>query len=244
MTFKYKKEFFIIIGAFGLCISLFGIIKLSYFQDASLSEPLDNVVAYYREGDITHPVATTKPYVTSSAKRITTVANANIDEMIRYEVPEENYEFPYEVAPTFKEDGSIIYDGLTMTELTDKLNKSLNSYMTNTGYFFAKYTRDTGLDPYLSVAIVLLETGCKWQCSTLAVECNNIGGLKGGNSCRGGSYRKYDTLKEGIEGYLNIIYNNYYLKGMKTAEEMARTYAASSEWPNKVNTYIAEIKAK
>ena len=30
---------------------------------------------------------------------------------------------------------------------------------------------------------------------------------------------------------------------MKTPEEMAHVYAASSEWANKVNTYMNEIKA-
>ena len=93
------------------------------------------------------------------------------------------------------------------------------------------------------LSIVLLETGCKWSCSSITRECNNIGGLKGGPSCNGKSYKKYNTLGEGIDGFLDIIYNRYYLNGMKTPEEMAHVYAASSEWANKVNTYMNEIKA-
>ena len=165
------------------------------------------------------------------------VAGKNIDE--------ENEELQEEAAiPTIVDDGSIIYDGMTITELTDKLNRSLGDYLSNTGYYFAKYTRDTGMDPYLSVAIVLLETGCKWKCSSLTYECNNIGGLKGGNSCNGKSYSRYDTLEEGIDSYLNIIYNNYYLKGLDTPEKMGPKYAYSTLWAEKVNTYIKEIKEK
>ena len=77
-----------------------------------------------------------------------------------------------------EDDGSVIYDGLTITELTEKLNKNLNSTLSNTGIYFANYYIKTGLDPYLSVSIVLHETGCKWNCSTLVKECNNIGGIK------------------------------------------------------------------
>lgn len=242
MTFKYKKECLVVIFAFLLCLSVFSYIKVQFFQDKRISEPIDNVLAYYKEDAQNNNIleATTKPMVTS--KTLPTIISTREEE--ENTTPEEDYIFPYEVAPEIEEDGSIIYDGLTITELTNKLNKSLNSYLTNTGYFFAKFTKDTGIDPYLSVAIVLLETGCKWKCSTLTTSCNNIGGLKGGRSCNGGSYSKYDSLEEGIDGYLNIIYNNYYLKGMTTAETMASTYAASSQWSNKVNNYITEIRAK
>ena len=148
------------------------------------------------------------------------------------------------MAPEIIDDGSIIYDGLTVTELTNKLNKSLPSHLTNTGYFFAEYTKKTGLNPYLSVAIVLLETGCNWQCSYIMVNCNNIGGLKGHGRCGNTGYSAYDSLGEGIVSYLDILYNGYMLKGLDTPEKMASTYAESPEWARKVNTYIEQIKAK
>lgn len=244
MTFKYRREVIIIVLLFSLCLSVFSFIKTLFFRNVSLAEPINTVAEYYNEGvnEPKYAVATTK-LTTSTTTRILTTTPENI-ETINIETIEEATEYPYSVAPEIIDDGSIIYDGMTITELTNQLNKSLGDYLTNTGYFFAKYTRDTGIDPYLSVAIVLLETGCKWACSSLTVNCNNIGGLKGGESCNGGSYSKYDTLDIGIQNYLNIIYNNYYLKGMDTAEEMGSTYAASSEWVSKVNNYINEIKSK
>lgn len=243
MFFKYKKECLIIGGIMLLCFISFTSIKSIYFSDKKIDEPIDNVINYYNHNDMqdaNYLMATTKKMITT-VSYVNESALAKDEELINANV-EEITEFPYSIAPTFEDDGSIIYDGKTLTELTDQLNRSLNHYLTNTGYFFAKFTKDTGMDPYLSVAIVLLETGCKWKCSNLTTKCNNIGGLKGRPSCNGGSYRRYDTLGEGIEGYLNIIYKNYYLQGLDTPEKMHSRYAASSEWANKVNNYIEEVK--
>lgn len=139
---------------------------------------------------------------------------------------------------SINDDGSIIFDGMTLTLLTEKLNKHLSSTLTNTGIYFANYTKKTGLDPYLAVAIVLHETGCKWTCSSLVRNNYNIGGLKSG-----GKFIKYNSLEEGIDGYLNILYNNYYSKGLTTAELMQSKYAPNSTtWTDKINWYINNIK--
>lgn len=241
MNFKYKKEVSILVISFVLCLSIFTYIKVTYFSDKKLEEPITTVISYYNKEEVKKPLtvvpATTKIVPTTS----TALMPTNIIEPTELEINNTS-EYPYLEAPVFIDDGSIIYDGMTITELTNKLNKSLTSYLTNTGYFFAKFTKDTGMDPYLSVAIVLHETGCKWKCSTLTRECNNIGGLKGGSSCNGSSYRKYDTLEEGIEGYLNTIYYNYYINGNVTPETMASSYAASASWSSKVRSYMNEIK--
>lgn len=229
MSFKYKKECMILLLVVFLATFIFVTIKYKFFSNNDLIHSSYKNEAYQTPNT---ELATTKVMPTSKVIPTTRVIKENP------EIKEETEEME------IIDDGSIIYDGLTITELTNKLNKSLNDYLSNTGYYFAKYTKKTGVDPYLAVAIVLLETGCKWKCSTLTLTCNNIGGLKGGVRCNGGSYSKYDTLEEGIDGYLNIIYNNYYLKGMKTSEEMASKYASSSKWSEKVNKYIEEIKSK
>ena len=136
----------------------------------------------------------------------------------------------------------VIWDDLTVEELTLKLNKNLYSDLEGTGEHFARYTEETGLDPYLAVAIVNLETGCKWGCSSLARICNNIGGIKGSPSCNGGSYKRFDTLEEGIKSYLDLVYYNYYSIGLDTAEKMNPKYAESTSWAFKVNNYYNDIK--
>ena len=137
----------------------------------------------------------------------------------------------------------IVYDNMTMDELAEKLNRSLNSTLSGYGYLFASYSLELGVDPYLALAIVLHETGCKWECSYLTRVCNNVGGQKGSPSCNGGSYKRYDTLEEGIKGYLTNLYNGYISKGLTTPEQIGPKYAGSTSWPSKINWYIEYIKA-
>ena len=132
-----------------------------------------------------------------------------------------------------------VYDGLTYVELVDKLDRSLSSDLTGMGNIYADYSLELGVDPYLAVAISLHETGCTWNCSHLAKACNNIGGQKG-EGC--GEYKAYDTLEEGIYGFIANIKNNYVDYGLNTAEEMNPKYAEDPEWSYKVNKYIEKIR--
>ncbi len=138
----------------------------------------------------------------------------------------------------------IVYDGLTMGELADKLNRSLKSTISGKGYLIASYSLQLGIDPYMATAIILHETGCNGTCSSLVHECNNVGGQKGGPSCGGGAYKAYATLDEGIMGYLDNLYRNYYSYGLTTVETIGPKYAASTTWASKVNNYIALIRSR
>lgn len=138
---------------------------------------------------------------------------------------------------------AIVYDGLTLDELAAKLNRTLNSTLSGQGYTFASYAVELGIDPYLSVAIVMHETGCKWECSALLKQCNNVGGMKGSPGCNGGSYKAFPSLEEGIRAYMNNLYNNYFSMGLTTPETIGPKYAASSTWASQVTSYVNEIKA-
>ena len=246
---KYKKELLILSICLIVCVISSIYIKKKFYSTQAITNSAERIISIIKNvkntkynDEVRYKEAVTQEVKDEKQENQYRIYTSD-DGIIYSESKDTSY--PYDIAPIFEDDGSIIYDGMTLTELTDKLNKSLGSYLTNTGYFFADYTRRTGMNPYLSVAIVLLETGCKWSCSTLTKECNNIGGLKGGTSCNGRSYRKYNTLGEGIEGYLDIIYNNYYMRGMKTPVQMQSVYApGSTMWADQVNSYINEIKAK
>lgn len=138
----------------------------------------------------------------------------------------------------------IVFDGLTMNGLADKLNRSLNSTISGKGYLIASYSLQLGIDPYVATAIILHETGCNGTCSALVSECNNVGGQKGGPSCGGGAYKAYPTLDEGIMGYLDNLYRNYYSKGLTTVETIGPKYAASTTWASKVNNYVALVRSR
>ena len=94
-----------------------------------------------------------------------------------------------------------VYDGKTLEELADLLNKSLNSTISGKGYLIASYSIEKNVDPYMATAIMLHETGCKWGCSRLVVECNNVGGQKG-TGC--GSYGYFNSLDEGIMAFIDL----------------------------------------
>lgn len=138
---------------------------------------------------------------------------------------------------------AIVYDGMTLEELSEKLNRTLHSTISGQGSTFASYAVELGIDPYLAVAIVMHETGCKWECSSLLKQCNNVGGMKGSPGCNGGSYASFPSLEEGIRAYMNNLYKNYISQGLTTANAMAPKYAASTTWASQVNAYINEIKA-
>lgn len=138
----------------------------------------------------------------------------------------------------------IVYDGLTMDELADKLNRSLKNELSGYGHLYASYSLEKGVDPYIAVAISLHETGCNGHCSSLMTSCNNVGGQKGYPTCGNGSYKMFDTLEDGIKGYIDNLSNNYFGIGLNTPELMARKYAASDTWASKVNYYINTIKSR
>ena len=136
----------------------------------------------------------------------------------------------------------IVYDGLTMDQLSKKLDRNLKSTLKGQGRTFAKYSVQLGIDPYMAVAIVLHETGCSWNCSNLVKTCYNVGGMKGSPGCGGGSYQKFSNLDAGIKAFMYNLYNNYYKYGLKTPEQINAKYAASKSWATKIRQYMRKIK--
>lgn len=144
-----------------------------------------------------------------------------------------------EITETKEPERVVVYENMTMEELTSKLNSILSSDLSGMGEYYAKYSIELGVDPYLAVAISMHETGCTWGCSYLARECNNIGGQKG-TGC--GEYQAYPTLEDGIYGFISNIKRNYVDYGLLTAEQMNPKYAEDPLWASKVNKYIEKIK--
>lgn len=133
------------------------------------------------------------------------------------------------------------YKDESVEEIAKKLNKQLNSTLKDKGMFIAKYSLSKNVDPYLVTAVILQETGCKWTCSSLVRKCNNVGGNKGKPSCNGGSYRKFDTIEEGIKFAINVL-SKYYNNGKTTPELIGPKYASDPKWASRVNNYIKKLK--
>ena len=135
-----------------------------------------------------------------------------------------------------------VFDGLTMDELSAKLNKSLgNAVLAGKGNLIASYCLSKGVDPYLATAIMIHETGR--GTSTMARQCYNVAGQKGSPSCMG-SYKGYATIDDGIRGAIDNLYNNYYARGLNTPETIGPKYAESGTWVSMINGYINSIRNK
>ena len=203
-----------------------------------IDKKTENVLVYNNYSDISFvpSIVSTTTSTTTTTKEITPTKL-----ITKTTKPLETFKEEVNNKVNIEDDGKIVLDGMTLTELTDKLNKSLTSTLTNTGHYFAKYYVKTGLDPYLSVAIVLHETGCKWGCSYLVNACNNVGGQKG-SGC--GDYAYFNSLDEGIMAFINNLSRNYIDYGLTTPELINPKYAEDPNWAKNVNKYIEQIKAQ
>ena len=136
-----------------------------------------------------------------------------------------------------------VYEGMTIEELGDKLNRNLGSdILAGKGLFIATECINKGVDPYVATAIILHETGCKSRCSSLARYCNNFGGQKGSPGCNGGSYKAFNSIEEGLVGFVNNLSKNYYSMGLNTVEKIGPKYAEGNTWVGKINWFVNKIR--
>jgi hypothetical protein len=133
------------------------------------------------------------------------------------------------------------FQGEDSEEIARKINKHLKGVLKDKGEFITEYSLSVGMDPYLAASVMLHETGCTWTCSKLARTCNNVAGNKGKPGCNGGSYRKFDTIEEGIKFAINKL-NSYYKKGYTTPKEINPYYATDKTWYKKVENYMKKLK--
>lgn len=167
-----------------------------------------------------------------SAVPIETPTEQPVEE-VKEEVPVET---PVQQEPV-EETKPIVYDGMTLEELAQKLDRSLNSTLSGKGMTFASLAVNLGIDPYLSLAIVLEETGCSYNCSSAVNSKNNVGGMMGS-----GGLLSFESLDAGINAFMNNLKKNYYDQGLTTAETINKKYASSTAWSGKINNYIEKIK--
>ena len=134
-----------------------------------------------------------------------------------------------------------VYEGMTLEEVANQLNKSLKNDIAGKGMVIASKCIELGVDPFVATSIILHETGCgQNQCSNIARNCYNFGGQKG-SGC--GAYQRYGSVDEGLEGMITNLYRNYYSKGLTTVETIGPRYAESSTWVSMINSYVNKVKS-
>ena len=53
----------------------------------------------------------------------------------------------------------IVFDNMTLSELSEKLNRSMKDTLSGKGELLASYCLEKGVDPYIALSIILLESG-------------------------------------------------------------------------------------
>jgi len=131
----------------------------------------------------------------------------------------------------------VVFDNLTIEELSAKLDRIIKGQMSGKGNLIATESLKRGVDPYVATAIMMHETGN--GSSKMCQECFNFGGQKG-SGC--GSYQRFSSTDEGITKMIDNLYRNYYARGLTTIESIGSKYAESKTWPSKIHMYVNKIK--
>jgi len=132
----------------------------------------------------------------------------------------------------------VVYEDLTLQELGKKIDNVFNSTLDGYGEIVASKSLESNIDPVVAASIILVETGCKWTCSSLVRNNNNVGGMRGSKG-----YMTFNTLEDGIQAFINNLSRNYYEKGLNTPELMNKKYAENPNWHKDVYYYVDLIKA-
>lgn len=136
-----------------------------------------------------------------------------------------------------REEEPIVYEGLTLEELGLKIDSVLNSTLSGYGTTIAALALENDVDPVIAAAIILVETGCKWTCSSLVRNSFNVGGMKSSS----GKYASFATLEEGLNAFINNLAKNYFAKGLDTPEKINTKYATNPNWHDDVYYYMKAI---
>ena len=135
------------------------------------------------------------------------------------------------------------YDGESIDSVANKLEKyyaktSLEGY----GKYIAERAIKKSVNPYLVGAIILETTSCKNECSFVFKECNNVATMKGEPGCFGGSYKKYNSVNDGINDLVQMINTKYGEKEKQNPNTIYKELGKNVSWAFKVSRHIEEIK--
>lgn len=139
------------------------------------------------------------------------------------------------------------FDGESAINIGKKIDKTLKSDLEGKGEFIAKYSIINEVDPYLIAAIILTDTNCEYECSTLVKQCNNVSKKMYNKdlhdtACFGGYYLKYISKDDSIKDFIKDVKNNFYINDLKTPNEIRIKYKKDVAWAFKVNRYIEILK--
>ncbi len=135
------------------------------------------------------------------------------------------------------------YNKEKIENIIAKMDKYFNKTpLEGYGEYIVKTAAYKGVDPYLIGGIILESTTCKYDCTILFKECNNVYMEKGEPGCFGGSYKKYDKIDDSILDLVLNIRKNFEDSKEQTPVKIYKHFNKNSSWAFKVNKYIEILK--
>ena len=134
------------------------------------------------------------------------------------------------------------YNGESVEKIIEKMKKffvetPLEGYEEN----IVNVSVRNNVNPYLVSAIILESTSCKYNCTVIFNECNNVSSTKGKPGCFGGSYRLYDSVEDSIKDLVESIKSKF-SEDEQIPNKMYSKFDRNAIWAFKVNKYMDEIK--
>lgn len=142
------------------------------------------------------------------------------------------------------EEEIVEYDGESFGAIGKKIEKFLvKTTLEGYGEYIAKTSVNKGVNPYLIGAMIIVNSNCNVQCTAIVERCYNVGDLKGSQGgCFGGTYKKYNSVEDGISDFVDYVLVNFYDNDLKTPNAIYKKYDKNSAWSYKVSRYMERIK--
>ena len=152
-------------------------------------------------------------------------------------IEEENPENPVQVEEKTSFNGeSIEAVGKKIERLLKKTN------LEGMGEYISRTAIRKSVNPYLIGGIILESTNCRRDCSVILKQCNNVSGMKGDPGCFGGTYKKYNSIEDGINDLVNDISSRFETSESQVPNKMFKSYGKNATWAFKVSKFMEDLK--
>ena len=110
------------------------------------------------------------------------------------------------------------------------------------GEYISRTAIRKSVNPYLIGGIILESTNCKRDCSIILKQCNNVSGMKGDPGCFGGTYKKYNSIEDGISDLVNDVSRRFETSESQVPNKMFKSYGKNATWAFKVGNFMEDLK--
>lgn len=146
-------------------------------------------------------------------------------------------------------ENNLTYEGEDAVIIGKKIDNYLKNELSGSGELIAKYAINYKINPYLIASMIIENTNCDTNCTTLVKRCNNVYNAIynkdniNETSCFGGNYQKFNTKEDSIKSFIKYVKVNFYDQELTTPNTIYKAYKKDASWAFWVNEYMNKIKS-